>query len=416
MRKQLLKIKYISANISSKNFFNLSLNQGTNVLVALIVTPYLYQTLGEEEYGLVNLGFTVVMLFTILVNYGFHLNGPKRLALIKNQQEKSELINEVIFTRLALAVTLIFLLISLTSFLHIFDEYKTILLFSLIILINESVFPMFILQGLDKISWISKANVISKVLYLLFVLVIVKSPADSKWVNFLIGGSALLVNVSLLFLIYQKERVTFKWVKLKALLSRLRENFQFFLSTIAGHISIHGGLVVLSNFISDFELGQYALAQRVAFLLRMIPVFIVQSILQSATRLFDDGEEKFGQYLKKIHGGGLLLTGFLGIAVVLGSTVVIRVVGGQYIDYSAKILRILAFIPFLSTLNVANIIKILVKEQKALLARATWVTAGFMVLLSIIGSYFFGGVGMAMALVLTEIIGFFTHYWLLKKS
>lgn len=416
MKKQLVNIISFSKLTSINNFLHLSLNQGTNVLVALIITPYLFQTLGEEEYGMVNLGLTVIMLFSILVNYGFHLNGPKRISLMRsNVLEKSALINEVIFTRLFISTTLLIVVFTLVE-LGLFRDYGIILLFSTVLLVNEAVFPMFILQGLDRISWISKANAFSKLLYLVFVLIIVQSKSDAKWVNLLFGGTSLLVNVVLLRYIYRIESIKLVWVKPRAILYRFTENFQFFISTIAGHISIYGGLVILTNFVSDFELGQYSLAQRVAFLLRMIPVFIMQSILQNATRLYDKGEDDFRQYLKKAYRGGLLLTFVLGAAVAISAPLVIRIVGGEYIEYSENLLRILAFIPFLSTLNVSNMIRILVAERKDIMAKATWITALFMVITSVVGSFYFGGYGLAVALLLTELVSYIAHSLFLKAK
>ena len=92
-------------NTFFKNFFNLSLNQGINILVAIIVTPILFQNLGESEYGLVNLAFSIVMILSIIVSYGYHLNGPKRISLLNTIVEKKELINEIISLRISTATS-----------------------------------------------------------------------------------------------------------------------------------------------------------------------------------------------------------------------------------------------------------------------------------------------------------------------
>ena len=403
--------------VHSKNFVNLSLNQGVNILVALIVTPYVFQTLGEDTFGVINLSLSIIMLFSILVNYGFHLNGPKRLALVKeNLAEKEALINEILWTRFSVSILLfVFLVISVQVF-GLFDEQAAILMLSTAILFNEAVFPMFILQGLDRISWIAHGNVVTKIIYGLAIFFILKSPDQAKWVNFLFGASALLVNGFLLWLIYKVEHIKLKLPSLNALFARFRENFHYFLSTIAGHISIHGGVVILSNFVSDFQLGQYALAQRVAFLLRLVPMFIVQSILQQATRMYQEDKAQYHTYLSKAYTSSLVMTFFIGIAFSLGAPYVIRVVGGDYIDFSADLLRVMSFIPFASALNVKNITKILATERKSELVKATWITALFMVTASLIGSYYYGAMGLAYALLLTEVVNFIAHGSMLRLA
>jgi O-antigen/teichoic acid export membrane protein len=153
----------------------------------------------------------------------------------------------------------------------------------------------------------------------------------------------------------------------------------------------------------------------VAFLLRMIPVFLTQSILQNASRLYDSDRTNFNIYLNKSYRGGLALTLFIGLAFSVVSPWIILVLGGEYVDYSANILRLLCFIPFLGMLNVANMIKILVAERKEILAKATWITAIFMLVVSAISSYYFGGYGLAIALLVAELFSFIVHYVFLKK-
>ena len=77
-----------------KNFFNLIINQGINIVIALLATRILFSTLGEAQYGLVNLALSVVLLSSITVSYGYHLNGPKRIALFRDESAKKANFNQ----------------------------------------------------------------------------------------------------------------------------------------------------------------------------------------------------------------------------------------------------------------------------------------------------------------------------------
>ncbi|GAB5524367.1 MAG: hypothetical protein Roseis2KO_22390 [Roseivirga sp.] len=404
-------------SVSVANFIHLSLNQGVNVLVALLINPILYQRLESERYGSITLSLSIVMLLGIVVSYGFHLNGPKRLALVVNDQEqRSSLINEIIVTRIVLSFLVTGLMLAAIGLFDLFSDYSLVLSFSLIIILGEALMPLFILQGLDRLSLLAKANAISKLGYLALVYFFVNGIEDAKWVNFFFGGSTVLVNVLLLFYIYKRWAIKFVWVRPYRLLARLRDNFQFFVSTIAGHVSVHGGFILLKSFVSDTELGQYSLAQRVAFLLRMVPVFLTQSVLQNASRLYAEDQQKFNNYLSKAYRIGLAITFAIGVVFMVTSPWVIWVVGGERVAYSAEVLRILCFIPFFGMLNVSNMVKILVAERKDVLSKATWGTAFIMLVLSSFGSYEFGGYGLAVALLLSEVVSFMLHYYLLKKN
>ena len=400
-----------------KNFFNLIINQGINIFIALLATRVLFSRLGEAQYGLVNLALSVVLLSSITVSYGYHLNGPKRIALFRGDSAKKQtLINEIIVTRIIIATGMSIILFCLTYFFGFFKSYAALLYYSLILLFSQALFPMFYFQGNDKIAWASLVNAFAKGAYLLLIVLFIKTPEDATYVNFLFGVTALVVYIVFWIIIYKKEKIKWVWVSIHNVKKRFIENFQFFISSIAGHVSIHGGLIILAVFVNNNVLGKFALAQKIALLMRMIPVFFTQSILQRATILFEKDKIEFNSYVNRIFIIGLSITFVMGLIAIILSKWIIFLLAGSYVIYSETILKILAFIPFLSMLNFNNMIKILVDEKKHLLTRATWITAIVMLILASIGSYYYGGYGLSIALVITEIVSFIVHSVLLTKD
>ena len=400
-----------------KNFFNLIINQGVNIFVALLATRVLFSTLGEAQYGLVNLALSVVLLSSVTVRYGYHLNGPKRIALFRDDLVKKQaLINEIITTRTIIAVCMAIILFCMTYFFGFFKSYATLLYYSLVLLFGQALFPMFYFQGNDKISGVTLVNTFAKGAYLLLIILFIKTPKDGVYVNFLLGVTSIVVYFFFWISIYKKEKIKWVWSRVNNIKKRLIENFHFFISTIAGHVSIHGGLIILANFVNNTVLGEFALAEKVALLMRMVPVFFTQAILQKATIFFEKDKTQFNSYVNKIFIIGLSITFGMGLTSIILSKWIIFLLAGSHVIYSETILKILAFIPFLSMLNFKNMIKILVEEKKQLLTKATWITAIVMLILATIGSYYYGGYGLSVALVLTEILSFIVYSILLVKN
>ena len=400
-----------------KNFFNLIINQGINIFIALLATRVLFSRLGEAQYGLVNLALSVVLLSSITVSYGYHLNGPKRIALFRGDSAKKQtLINEIIVTRIIIALGMAIILFCLTYFFGFFKSYADLLYYSLILLFSQALFPMFYFQGNDKIAWASLMNAFAKGAYLLLIVLFIKTPEDATYVNFLFGLTALVVYIVFWIIIYKKEKIKWVWVSIHNIKKRFVENFQFFISSIAGHVSIHGGLIILASFVNNTILGEFALAQKIGLLMRMVPVFFTQAILQKATILFEKDKIEFNSYVNRIFIIGLSVTFGMGLVAIILSKWIIFLLAGSYVVYSETILKILAFIPFLSMLNFNNMIKILVDEKKHLLTKATWITAIIMLILATFGSYYYGGYGLSIALVLTEIVSFIVYSALLIKN
>ena len=66
-------------------------------------------------------------------------------------------------------------------------------------------------------------------------------------------------------------------------------------------------------------------------------------------------------------------------------------------------------------INVKNVIYILINDYKDILNKATFCTLIFMLTFSLFFTNLYGGVGIAYALILTEIFALLIHYILLNK-
>ena len=403
-------------NIFVKNFINLSLNQGVNILIAIIVTPILFQNLGESKFGLVNYAFSIFMLMSIVVSYGYHLNGPKQISILNDINKEVNLIKNLVSLRLFIAIVISLIIIAFTITTSFFNNYKLIILFSIPILFSEAVHPVFYLQGKNNLSILAILNAISKIIYLALIIITITGPDDAFKVNLIYGSVLSIVYLLYWILFFQKKKLKIDFVGLNQIKFRLNENFKFFMSSVAGHISIHSSLVIIKFFVNDSELGKFALANKVAFLLRMIPVFIIQSVLQNATVINKNDNPNLNKYLNYYFKRGLILTFSIGVLCTLFSKWIILMFSGEEIIYSNQILSLLSFIPFLAMLNFKNILIILINEKKDVLNKCTWYSLFFMIPLALILSYYFKGFGLAIALLISEFISFIIHTILLSKS
>jgi len=405
-----------SKNIFIKNFTNLSLNQGINILIAIVATPILFQNLGDSQFGLVNLAFSIFMFISIVVSYGYHLNGPKQISLLNKLEKEADTIKDIVSLRIFIAIIISIVIIALIYLTDFFNGYELIILFSIPILFSEAIHPVFYLQGKNNLSVLAILNAFSKLFYLGLIILSIKNQNDAFKVNLIYGSVLSLVFLVYWGLFFYKNKLKFHFVDLDKIKFRLKENFQFFMSSVAGHISIHSGIIILKLFVNNSELGKFALANKIAFLLRMIPVFIVQSVLQNASIINQNNPLALKKYLNYYFKRGLILTFITGLFFTIFSKWIIIIFSGQEIIYSNQILSVLSFIPFLAMLNFKNILLILVNEKKEILNKATWISAFIMIPLAVTLSYYYKGFGLAIALLISEFSSFIVHTILLSRS
>ena len=392
-------------NIFFKNFFNLSFNQLINVVFTLIITPILFNKIEVESYGIVNYYFTVVMVISIIVGYGYNINGPKRIASLKSYIDVQKLTNDIISTRLYLGFFFLFACLISLVFKYQISNYN-VFIFSLIILMSEALNPFFYFQGTDKLIGLVFSNFFTKSFYLFFIIFFINSKSDAYLVNFFFGLSCLFVHLICWIYIYYNFNLTFSFSKPKQFIKRINDNFYFTLSSLSGYLSINSALIILYFFVSNAELGKFSLAQKVGLLLRMIPVFITQSILQEATRKYISNKDNFNNFLNKTYKISLLFTLSLAILITLLSKWIIYFLSGEFIQYSQTILSILAFIPFFSMLNFKNMVNIIVNERKKILNKTSWYTVCFTFISGLLMSYYYGGIGMSISLIISELINY----------
>ncbi len=402
-------------SIFSKNFINLSLNQGVNIIATLIYTPILFQILGEENFGLIQLAFSVVIILSIFVSYGYNLNGP--IKIVQSQETKKEnlIISEILNLRLTLSV-LVFIVSIPFIYLYLNNIYQKILIFSYVILLAEALNPLFFLQGINKILPQSILNFFSKSIYVILIILFISNAEDAYLANFFYG-----ISICFLFLVFWMKLFlsssTFNYsLSLKKIIINLKENLHLFLSSISTHFTVNGALIILNLFVSNQELGRFSLAYKVAFILRMIPVFFIQSILQHATKIKDKSKYNFHKFLSNYFNFGLLITLIIAIITCFFSDFIIEIFADEKIDYSSKILSLLSFIPFLAMLNFKNVVYLLVNDLKSKLNKATFYTLLFFIINSLILTNIYGGYGLAYSLLLTEIFSFLIHYFLINRK
>ena len=398
-----------------QNFLNLSANQGFNIISTLIYTPLLFQALGEKNFGLVQFSFSVLIILSIFISFGYNINGPVIISKEKNFQEIEKFTSNVLLLKFFLSLLVIVLSFPIIYF---FVEQKLliILIFSFTILFSEALNPLFYLQGKNQIFPFSLLNFFSKSLYILLIVLFISNSFDAYLANFFYGISLTFFYVS--FWIYKFLKSKFSSINLSLDIFKkyIKNNFKLFLSSITGHFSINSALIILFFFVDDIELGRFALAYKIAFMLRMIPTFFIQSSLQNASKLYILSKENFILYVNKYFYVGILLLFIIGVFFISFSGPIIEFFANEKIYYSSKILIILSYIPLLAMLNYKNMIIILVKDMKSTLNKASYLTFTFMLFFSIFLSKLFGGIGLAYALILSELFSFSVHYYLINKN
>ena len=404
---QLIPLGNFIRNKSIQNFLFLSFIQSSNVLISIISVPLLIQGIGVDQFGLVNLSLSVIVVLNILVVFGYNLSAPREVAL--HSQDKtalSHIVSNVFSAKILLAAIASLIVLVGVFGLGQFREYRMILVFSLLLLFSEAVLPLWFFQGMEKMKLVSIANIFSKLLFLMGIVLFIHSPEQSKWVNFMQGFFGIGINMVLLVYIHRVMEIRFYRPEFTAIWQSIKDNVLLFFSNLASHLSVSGGLIVLSFFSNAESLGMYSLAERVIMVFRLLPSLIMQATFPNLSRLFKENKTAFYSVSLKVFYASTTICFMLSLGTSLGAPTIVELLSkGRFVE-SIQILKILAFIPFLASLNLLNIIVFLVQDQKNLMFKTSWLTCIFMLCVTIALTARWGSIGLAWGMVSIELAVF----------
>ncbi|MHA7130733.1 oligosaccharide flippase family protein [Algoriphagus namhaensis] len=406
------KISFLSfsnliRNRSIQNFLFLAIIQSSNVLISIISMPLLIQSIGVDQFGLVNLALSVIILLNIVVGFGYNLSAPREVAIHqKDKQALSHVVSNVFSGKILLAALCSLGVLVAVFGLDLFKEYQMILAFSVLLLFSEATLPLWFFQGMEKMKLISITNIFSKLLFLMGIVLFIHSPEQSRWVNFMLGGFGLSINLFLLVYIHDYLGIKFYRPEFDAIFKSLKSNVLFFFSNLASHISINGGLIILSFFSVAETLGMYSLAERVVMIIRLLPPMVFQAIIPRASALYKKDKKNFFSFLRKIHKS-IVFTGLI-ISVFTHYLApwIIEILSRSILNEAVEYLRVLAFVPFLASFNVVNVTILISADQRKLMFKASWLMCIFMVFVSFTLMYFFDGIGLCYGILATEFFIF----------
>ena len=155
--------------VQVSNFAYLSIVQFGNMILPLIVLPFLLNRLGIDNYGLVVFSQSIAAYFAVFIRFGFNTYATQQVSRFsENKSKLNEIFINVIF------LELLFFLISIgvmLGYFYIFPvKYNEVYIYSLIAAFIESLLPIWYFQGIERMKYITLINLIAKIISLICIL------------------------------------------------------------------------------------------------------------------------------------------------------------------------------------------------------------------------------------------------------
>ncbi|OGX83787.1 flippase [Hymenobacter glacialis] len=336
-----------------KNFLSLSLLQVANNVLPIISIPIIVRIIGPEKFGVINFASVIMSYFILLTNYGFDLTATRAIALNRNDVEaRSHLFNQVLYAKLLLfAVSLLIFLVLLDTLPQLREE-KQVAIYSFLIVFSFVLTPNWLYQGMQELYNIAIFNFITKLLFTVCVLVVIKERQDYVWQPLLIGVAHVLVGVVAFAWAVRKYQIRLFYVPLQQVLRHLWSERVIFFSFVSINVYTYATTLILGLVQNSEAVAFFSASWRLVIIMHtIVTIPIGMSLFPYIGESFGISREKGIERIQMTAPFIVYLTALMGAGVWLLAPFIITIFYGQAFAPSIAVLRILCFIPVIMGLS-----------------------------------------------------------------
>jgi PST family polysaccharide transporter len=271
-----------------ENFLSLSILQGANMILPFVTLPYLVRVLEVDNFGLVNFALSIIGYFNILVSFGFELSATRKISMNRdNGQKLSEIFSAVTCIKAIMFFSSLLILTLLVFFVDALNKYMALYYVTFGIVLGNILFPTWFFQGIEKMKFITMINVVSKVLFTIFIFVLVQEKNDYIYVPLLNSLGAILGGAVALRIIFRTYAIKFYIPTKHTLWHHLKDSYYYFVSRIANNGSRYLATTIIGAYFGNTIVGYYVLVEKLFYAFATVGGVISQTIFPYMSRTRD---------------------------------------------------------------------------------------------------------------------------------
>lgn len=382
----------------SKNLLSLFSADVARRLFGFISVAFLARVLGKDGFGVVNLGFAVLSYTMVLSAAGFPTLGTKKIA----QDEPPELVGSVIGSRLIATVTVLIVVASMVL-VTVQDSTIawTIVLFSCAV-IPQIFFVDWFFQGKETLGIVSVARGLQALVYLIVVLIFVRTINDIMWVA--IGSIAGEFISSILLFLRFRVKYPVVQIRIKPSFQLLKQSIPLGIGIILTTLVINFPPLALGIFTTTSDVGTYSAASKLVYFLLMGDRILVLLLLPASARKYTDSPETFKLMLTDAMRWIIIISLPVAVGGILIASNLIAILYGVEYSSSIAVFQVFIWYFFITMLHTVYSAGLIGVGGDKSYGKIMLVTALVYFVSVTTGTYYFGAIGAAFGVVISECI------------
>lgn len=299
-----------------RNFIYLFVNQFFNLIIPLLVFPFLVKTLGLELFGLYSITYAGVIFCFMFCDYGFNFSGSKYIAINRFDLQKRD---EAFSTIITLKILISILISILWTFFVLYDpRFENNTFFGILfigMILGNAINLQWFFQGIEQLGWYSTINSSIKLLSNISILFLVKSAKEMYLIPLIYSVAFLLTGIMTLFVAMYSVKAKFHFLSLKSFQLFLKDGLDYFVTISTTSLVFNGTIIILSFFEKNILIiGAFSALDRIIKILVSVYVPYSTAIYPRNMAKFQIGNQEGKQSVLKY---GAIALGFSIVCIVL---------------------------------------------------------------------------------------------------
>lgn len=407
MEKSLIKNAIYKISL---NFFNL--------ILPILIGPYLYRVLGSESIGKVKYGESIFNYFFIFATFGIYQYGLREISRIKKDKKKvAQLFTSLfIFSLFTNAISLVVYL--LVSYFGFGDQYlfPILLIFSVNFIMNIF-YVEWLNEAFENYDFITIKTIAVKIVYVVLLLTLVNNTDDYLIFTILLVVTTALNNI--ISFIYIKRKVKFDFSHL-VFLPHLRPLVLVVIFMNGNILYSQLDIFMLGKFVNEVAVSFYVMSKQITTIISALLLSVVQVTIPRLSYLLGAADEhsylKLVQKITKIYFA-VLFPASIGLFLISDLGVVVY--GGNEFAKAGSVLALFSiYMIFLGIDNILSNQVMYVKQKENILVRFIVVCGVMNLILNSVFVYvghFSAEIAVATTAFSTLILVCMEYYYVRKK-
>lgn len=276
----------------TSNFIYLAIFQSYNLLIPVFIYPHLITVLDLKIWKEILIAQSVAYSLGVLINFGLDRLGVKKISSATGHFKVNEIVNEILFLRISLAIVT-FTLLFVVSFFLIEKWLLYVLFFG--VNFNLIFFPNWYFESLYKLKKVVILNVLIRSLFIASVFFIVKDSSDYLLFPLVISLGTFFGSIVGL-IILKGNGIKLMIPSKRGVSALIKEGSYLLIPDILGLARGKGSLILLASFFSPHTITVYDIIQKLNALINQFTLFINASIFPLVCNTFN-----IRKYLKYMY-------------------------------------------------------------------------------------------------------------------